>query len=50
MDKARSRDGSFGLGLSIAESIVAQHKGKLWADSKNGQNTFTVELKAHIGP
>ncbi|MBR4991836.1 MAG: HAMP domain-containing histidine kinase [Clostridia bacterium] len=49
MDKARSRDGSFGLGLSIAESIVAQHKGKLWAESKNGQNTFTVELKAHIG-
>ena len=44
MDKARSRDGSFGLGLSIAESIVAQHKGKLWAESKNGQNTFTVDL------
>ena len=44
MDKARSRDGSFGLGLSIAESIVAQHKGKIWAESKDGFNTFFVEL------
>ena len=44
VDKARSRDGSFGLGLSIAESIVAQHKGKIWAESKDGFNTFFVEL------
>lgn len=45
MDKARSRDGSFGLGLSIAESVVAQHKGKIWAESKDGINTFFVELR-----
>ena len=45
MDKARSRDGSFGLGLSIAESIVAQHKGSIWAESKDGVNTFIVELR-----
>lgn len=45
MDKARSRDGSFGLGLSIAESIVTQHKGKIWAESKDGVNTFIVELR-----
>ena len=45
MDKARSRDGSFGLGLSIAESIVAQHKGRIWAESRNGRNTFIVELR-----
>ena len=45
MDKARSRDGSFGLGLSIAESIVAQHKGSIWAESKDGINTFIVELR-----
>lgn len=45
MDKARSRDGSFGLGLSIAESIVTQHKGKIWAESKDGLNTFVVELR-----
>ena len=44
MDKARSRDGSFGLGLSIAESIIIQHKGKIWAESKRGINTFVVEL------
>ena len=44
MDKARSRDGSFGLGLSIADSIIAQHKGKIWAESENGLNTFFVEL------
>ena len=45
MDKARSRDGSFGLGLSIAESIVMQHKGSIWAESKDGINTFIVELR-----
>ena len=44
MDKARSRDGSFGLGLSIAESIVTQHKGKIWAESESGYNSFYVEL------
>ena len=45
MDAARSRDGSCGLGLSIAESIVTQHKGKIWAESRNGINTFIVELR-----
>lgn len=45
IDKARSRDGSFGLGLSIAESIVTQHKGNIWAESNNGMNTFFVELR-----
>ena len=44
MDKARSRDGSFGLGLSIAENIVTQHKGRIWAESKDGINTFILEL------
>lgn len=43
-DQARSRTGSFGLGLSIAESIVKRHKGKIWAESKNGINSFFVEL------
>jgi signal transduction histidine kinase len=43
-DTARSRDGSFGLGLSIAESIIIRHKGKIWAESKNGYNSFYVLL------
>lgn len=43
-DSARTRTGSFGLGLSIAETIVKQHKGKIWAESINGTNTFYVEL------
>lgn len=43
-DKARSRSGSFGLGLSIAENIVTWHKGKIWAESKDGINSFHVKL------
>lgn len=43
-DKARAMNGSYGLGLSIAESIVEAHKGKIWAESKNGDNTFFVQL------
>lgn len=43
-DEARSRTGSFGLGLSIAETIITRHKGKIRAESKNNINTFFVEL------
>lgn len=43
-DKARTRNGSFGLGLSIAETIAAQHNGKIWAESGAGVNSFFVEL------
>ena len=43
-DKARSRNGSYGLGLSIAEAIVHAHKGKIWAQSDAGINTFFVQL------
>lgn len=45
VDQARSRTGSFGLGLSIAEAIVNRHKGKIWAESKNGINRFFVEIQ-----
>ena len=48
VDQARSRDGSFGLGLPIAQNIIQQHGGKIWAESQNGLNTFTAELHKHI--
>ena len=46
-DKARAMNGSYGLGLSIAESIVEAHKGKIWAESENGYNIFFVQLPAN---
>jgi len=48
-DPAREQTGSYGLGLSIAEGIVKSHRGKIWAESKNGINTFFVRLPA-TGP
>ena len=44
VDSARSMNQSYGLGLSIAESIVREHKGKIWAESSAGTNTFFVQL------
>ena len=43
-DAARERTGSYGLGLSIAEGIVKAHKGKIWAESKDGTNTFFAQF------
>ena len=43
-DKARAMNGSYGLGLSIAQSVVEAHKGKIWAESRNGYNIFYVRL------
>lgn len=44
VDAARSRDGSYGLGLAIAEGVVQSHRGKIWAESGGGVNTFFVRL------
>ena len=46
-DKARAMNGSYGLGLSIAESVVRAHRGRIWAQSENGSNTFFVQLPAN---
>lgn len=45
VDKSRSAHGGFGLGLSIAEGIVREHLGKMWAasDGEKG-NAFYVTL------
>ncbi len=46
-DSARSRDGSFGLGLAIARQIVSAHRGRIWAESREERVRFCVELPLH---
>ena len=48
-DKVRTMSHSYGLGLSIAQSIIQEHGGKIWAESKNGFNTFFVQLPMKHG-
>lgn len=43
-DTARVTDGSYGLGLPIAQGIAERCKGRIWCESENGVNTFFVEL------
>lgn len=43
-DKARAMNHSYGLGLSIAQSVAEEHHGKIWAKSEDGFNRFFVEL------
>ena len=43
-DKARNDRSSYGLGLSIAQSIVFDHKGEIRAESSKEGNVFTVTL------
>ena len=49
VDKARTRDGGYGLGLPIAQSIVTEHRGRIRAESAGGYNTFFLELPAAAG-
>ena len=43
-DRARAMDHSYGLGLSIAESIVSEHGGKIRCEGKKSGNVFTITL------
>ena len=43
-DKARTMNHSYGLGLSIAQSITEEHHGKIHCESSEGYNRFFVEL------
>lgn len=45
-DTARTRDGSFGLGLSIAQSVVGEHGGRIWVESNDTGNCFYISLPA----
>lgn len=45
-DKARTASGSFGIGLSLAQAIVEQHKGEITAyKAGEGKIGFKIKLK-----
>ena len=44
VDPARRRNGSYGLGLAIAERVVTDHRGRIRAEGRDGGNVFYVNL------
>ncbi|WP_376740777.1 sensor histidine kinase [Listeria booriae] len=48
VDKNRTTTGT-GLGLAIAKSIVERHGGQVFATSRKGKTTFTVQLPLIVG-
>ena len=44
VDKARSRDGSYGLGLAIARQIAELHRGKIRCECAEGEVRFHIQL------
>ena len=44
VDQSHSDSGSYGLGLSIADTIMRAHHGEIYARSGVGENTFFVRL------
>ena len=44
IDEARAMNHSYGLGLPIADGIVRQHRGRIWATGSEEGNVFHVML------
>lgn len=44
VDKTRTDGSSYGLGLPIANGIIHEHGGKIWAESGGSHNRFFVRL------